>query len=504
MREPAGFHRTTRQISKPMTHCNKSKPSPLHAVKPRHVRVPGSNSGQRWKPLLALCAMLLGTVGTASAANDNLIDALLLDLGGRTSIDTANYTREPGEVGVGNMNGRTAWFVWTAPEGTPTSVRFSTYGSSYDTVINLYKRNPANPVPGVAALVAVSGAPENPALVDDDAAISVTQGNVSWTPQAGTTYLVSVGRNGGGGGATTLETTFGGVIAADGLTSFVPNDNLAGALEFTATVPTPATQIPRGQRIAGTTIGASAEAGEQTLGAASAPKGGTVWYRYRVGAVAGVFSIELANCPLEVVGDIILEAFTNSVTPTAPTFAQLTFAEENKNSSVTGTPRLVINAAANSEYYFRVTSTDGDGSAYSIRLDFNPNAPTNDLIASAVALNPALPSIRNQGEDIYSATQTDPTGFNGNTSGANVWYSWKAPSTGLVKIRALTPSAALPIASTFRYDCEVYFDTSAPTDLVFDTATQQSAGRLQRWRHAGAFVLRDQGRGLFHRDRWRQ
>ena len=100
----------------------------------------------------------------------------------------------------------------------------------------------------------------------------------------------------------------------------------------------------------------------------------------------------------------------------------------------------------------------------------------NDLIASAIALDPALPSIRNQGEDIYSATQADPTGFNGNTSGANVWYSWKAPATGLVKIRAITPSAAVPTASTFRYDCEVYFDTSGPMDLVFDTATQQSAG----------------------------
>ena len=182
-------------------------------------------------------------IAAASAANDNLIDALLLDLNGRTSIDTTNFTREPGETGAGNTNGRTAWFVWTAPEGTPTSVRFATYGSSYDTAINLYKRNSANPVAGIASLAAVSGAPENPVLVDDDAAISVTQGNVSWTPQTGTTYFISVGRNGGGGGATTLETTFGGVLAADGITSLVPNDNLAGALEFTATVTTPATQI---------------------------------------------------------------------------------------------------------------------------------------------------------------------------------------------------------------------------------------------------------------------
>lgn len=432
--------------------------------------------------LCAIAVSLLGTIATASATNDNLIDALLLDLNGRVSIDTSNYSREPNEVGAGGTNGRTAWFVWTAPEGTPASVRLSTYGSSYDTVINLYKRNGVNPVTGVASLLAVSGAPENPVLVDDDATLNVSQGSIAWTPQAGATYYLSVGRNGGGGGASTLEATFGAVLAADGLTNLIPNDNLANALEFITPVTLPATQVPLGQAVPGTTIAATAETGEQNLGAATSPRGGTVWYRYRVGATPQVFSVEVGDCPSEVVNDIILQAFSNTVTPAVPTFPQLTFAEESRTNSITGTPRLVINAAANSDYYFRVTSTDGDGSQFNIRLDFNPTAPVNDLIAAAIALDPVLPSIRNQHEDIYSATQTDPTGFNGNTSGANVWYSWKAPATGLVKIRSIAPSPTAtagnftPPASTFRYDCEVYFDTSGPTDLVFDTATQQSAG----------------------------
>jgi hypothetical protein len=33
-----------------------------------------------------------------------------------------------------------------------------------------------------------------------------------------------------------------------------------------------------------------------------------------------------------------------------------------------------------------------------------------------------------------------------------------------------------PVGSTFKYDCEIYFDTSAPKDSVFDTSTAQSAG----------------------------
>ena len=443
-------------------------------------------ASRRWNPLAAALAAILASLScpqqAEAALNDNLIDAQLVDLNGRLSFDTTSFTRETGEIGSGTVNARTAWFVWTAPLGGPASVRFATHGSSYDTIINLYKRDPLNPTPLVADLLAVSGAPENPLLVDDDAAITVTQGYVTWTPQAGTSYFISVGRNGGGGGATTLEATFGPVLAADAVTASIPNDTLAGALEIVATVTTPATQVPRSQAVPGTTISATAEAGEQTLGAASAPKGGTVWYRYRVGASAEVFSVALSDFDADAVGQVILQAFTNTVTPAAPTFAQLSFAEEDTTSSRQGQPRLVINAAANSEHYFRVTSTDGDGVLFNLRLDYNPTAPTNDLIASAVALASTLPSIRNLGENIYAATQSDPTGFNGGTSGANVWYAWRAPASGLVKIRSLAPTSVAttgnfhPLGSTFKYDCEVWFDTSAPKDTAFDTATAQSAG----------------------------
>lgn len=456
------------------------------APHPFTSRRPHFSQGNRWRSfLLALCTSLvwLGLPGSARAAlNDNLIDALLLDLNGRLSVDTTNFTKEAGETGTGNVNNRTAWFVWTAPPGGPTSVRFSTYGASYDTIINLYKRNPSNPTPQVSDLILVSGAPENPVLVDDDASINVTTGYVTWTPQAGTTYFISVGRNGTGGGSTTLEATFGPVLAADGTTSLIPNDNIAGALEIIATVTNPAIQVPRSRLVPGTTIGATAETGEQTIGGAASPRGGTVWYRYRVGATAEVFSVAVSDFNSDAVGQVILQAFTNTVTPTQPTFAQLNFAEEDVTSSLLGQPRLVINGAANAEYYFRVTSTDGDGVLFNIRLDFNPVAPVNDQIASAIALSPTLPSVRNQGEDIYSATTTDATGFNGNTSGANVWYSWKASANGLVKIRSIAPTSVAttgnfhPIGSTFKYDCEVWFDSSAPKDTVFDTMTAQSAG----------------------------
>lgn len=430
--------------------------------------------------VIALAAF--GISASAQAANDNLRDALRLLFNGRVTVDTSNYSREIGETGTGNTNSRTAWFVYTAPEGAPGVVRLSTYGSNHDTVINLYKRDlaaPSGQPPLITSLLPVSGAPENPVNVSDDATINVTTGYVAWSPQVGTTYFISVGRNGGGGGNSTLEVTFGPVTASDGTTALIPNDNFATPLEFVATVTAPTAQVPRGEDVPGTTIGATAETGEQNLNGAAAPRGGTVWYKYRTGTVPEVFSAELADVPADGVGDVILQAFTNGAAPVPPTFPDLVFEEEDRTSSITGQPRLVINAAANEDYYFRVTSTDGDGVLFNIRLDFNPIAPPNDNIASAIALPPSVPAVRNQGEDIYSATATDPTGFAGNTSGANVWYSWKAPANGLVRIRAIAPTATgttgnfHPVGSTFLFDCEVHFDTSNPTDAIFDTATAQ-------------------------------
>lgn len=418
---------------------------------------------------------------TAYAANDNLRDALLLDVGGRVAIDTTAYTRETGELGVGTTNNRTAWFVWTAPTNTPSKVRFSTYGSNHNTTINLFKRDPANTELLVTSLVPVTGAPENPLLVDDDATINVNTGYVEWTPQAGTTYYLSSGRSGAGGGNSTLEATFAAVVAADGTTQLIPNDAFTGALQFASAAPA-AGQIPRGQLVAGTTIGATAEAGEDAIVNATDPEGGTVWYKYTTGPTGEVFSVEVNGIPTNaggdagVVGDAILQAFTATG---APAIATLVFAEEDQDSSIVGTPRLVINGTANTEYFFRVTSTDGDGFNFNIRLDFNPTVPANDTIAASADLGSGpLPIVRNQGDDIYSATNTDT--FAGATSGNNVWFRWKASTSGLVRFRSIAPTATVttgnfhPDGSTFLYDTEVFYDTSEPTDTTLDPATVQN------------------------------
>ncbi len=434
--------------------------------------------------VVTACALANGAFAQHTGGfNDFLLDALRMDLDSRVSTVTTTYTTEVGEAAAPV---RTAWFAWTAPENPPALVRFSTYGSTFDTVIALYKKNIVTaPPPSLVSsltVVAPAAAPENLVVTDDDAALpAITTGYITWVPQAGITYFISVGRN-GGGGATTLETTFGAVTASDAVTAIVPNDNVASALQFTATVTLPLVQRVIGTPALATTIAATAELGEEAIGAATAPRGGSVWYRYTTGAAPEVFSVVITDSPGLVAGELFLQAFINTVAPATPTFVQLTFQEEDTVSSLYGTPRVVINGAANTEYFFRVTSNDGDGALFKIQLDYTATVPANDLIVGAIALSPALPSLRIQGENNYSATAADA--IPGFTSGANVWYSWKAPANGLVKIRAVSPSATSttgnfnPLGSTFRFDAEVYFDSTNPTDTIFTTATAQQVANF--------------------------
>src|SRR6266480_5791594 len=149
----------------------------------------------------SFCAWMMQASGLAqntNGANDYLVDALRIDLNERVTINTTGYTTEPGEPAANGT--RTAWFVWTAPLGTPTTVRFSTYGSGYNTTSALYKRA-AGSASLVTSLVPVTGAPENPVLTDDDATIGVNTGYLTWNPQVGMTYFVVAGRTAGGNGS---------------------------------------------------------------------------------------------------------------------------------------------------------------------------------------------------------------------------------------------------------------------------------------------------------------
>jgi len=236
-------------------------------------------------------------------------------------------------------------------------------------------------------------------------------------------------------------------------------------------------------------------------GSENAPTGdtditaGSVWYRYSVAATAHVFTVAIDNLPADVASasGAILQIWSNSSNAlTSPhsltTTASSTFIAQSTNNGLNGQPRIVVNGTAATTYYIRVSSTSGYAFPFSIVLDAEPAqvSPANDTVNASLggtyALPSTLPAPRVAGS-IYSATNNEIAGttVGTNRDGANVWYSWKAPASGMVTVRSLlpngvytAPNGTYPEASTFRFDCEVFFDRADPRNTFTPAAWSQN------------------------------
>ncbi len=189
--------------------------------------------------LFAGCLGLLFTQPTwAQPANDAFASAWTLTGAVVSTNGNSNGgTKETGEPNhAGRPGGRSVWFNWTAPRSA--TVRISTDGSAFNTLLGVYTGN------SVSALALVA---EN-----DDIQPGFGGNNrsrVEFLANAGTTYRVAIdGRSGGGGGGAASGAY---VLSIQTLASVVfaaPTNNsvqFAGTpipLRVDVTVPTPPVQ----------------------------------------------------------------------------------------------------------------------------------------------------------------------------------------------------------------------------------------------------------------------
>lgn len=126
--------------------------------------------------------------------NDNFTGGQIIPL--RTAIVAANSecaTKQAGEPNhAGNSGGHSVWFRWTAPNTGTLTV--STEGSSFDTVLAVYRGTTLNALTIVAA--------------DDDGGPGVTS-LISTQVTAGVTYHIAVDGFGGEAGAIALNVNLG-------------------------------------------------------------------------------------------------------------------------------------------------------------------------------------------------------------------------------------------------------------------------------------------------------
>ena len=135
------------------------------------------------------------TVTNPAIANDKLEDAIALpQSAGSTAGINVGATKEPDEPNhAGISGGKSVWWRWTAP--TAGRVRFSTTGSSFDTLLAAYTGSRVDALTPVASN-------------DDQVPDFVLQSAIAFAVQGGVTYQVAVDGYRGASGSIALDWEF--------------------------------------------------------------------------------------------------------------------------------------------------------------------------------------------------------------------------------------------------------------------------------------------------------
>jgi hypothetical protein len=184
------------------------------------------------------------------------------------------------------------------------------------------------------------------------------------------------------------------LLAAPGLAAAPANDGFDSATPLPPALPA---------TIHGDLAGASTEKGEQGTGHSS------VWYRW-VPEQSG--SVTLDACGAE--GPWKVEVYVG---------ATLTELESHPSPEQLDCQPRQMEVEAGTEYRLRVVATSSERPRFTIRLH-RSGPPSNDAPAQAVDLGSALP-LTVVGRTLEATTDSD-------RSAKDVWYSWQAPSSGVV------------------------------------------------------------------------
>lgn len=215
-------------------------------------------------------------VSSGTSVNDNFSNAVVVTvtgLGGVAYSANIAATSEPGEgvvYSVGNDPAKSIWYQWTAP--ADTTVEFSTRGSDFNTVLEVYTGST------VDGLTSVAGN-------DDVAYPNDVYSKVSFTATAGTTYMIAVD---GYSGDT-------GQVAFNWLVPLPANDDYQNA-------------FPIGEGVTTGTLFLATADGNSNADSYSTPD---VWYAYTASA-AGTLHINTCGTQDYSGLDTVLSAHVNA------------------------------------------------------------------------------------------------------------------------------------------------------------------------------------------------
>ncbi len=335
-----------------------------------------------------------GAVGTIQLAltlkalppNDAFANALPLS-GAKVSASGNNTgaTSEPGEpLNAGAIGGKSVWWKWTAPFSGSASIQ--TTGSSFDTTLGVYTGG------SVSALTSVAS--------NDDVSSTLKSSRVNFTAVTGKTYLISVDGYKGANGEISLSV------------DLVPppaNDNFSSAIVLT------------GSKTSGngSNVGGSLQTGEPKN--ANTTGGRSIWWTWTAPITASV-TISTTGSDF----DTTLGVYTGT------NVSMLTaVASSDDQSSSDKTSKVTLNAVGGRVYRISVDGYKGASGNVIVNVD-QVVPPANDSFAKRTLLVGANVTALGTNRDATSETG-DPRNA-GVAGGRSVWWSWTAPTTGLVTI----------------------------------------------------------------------
>lgn len=280
-------------------------------------------------------------------ANNDFADALpvtgLQPTINGSSIGANKEVGEPNHIGGTNAGGASIWFKWVAP--LSASVKVTTVGSDYDTVLGIYTGS------SVAALTALANND------DEDNPNNILTSLVAFSAIKGTTYYMAVDGFNGASGSVKLAVLMAG---ASGNDDFASATSLSGA---TGSVDSH-------------TVNASAETGEPPHSGTTAAS--SVWFDWQAPS-SGNFNFNTDGSDFDTVLAVYTGSAVNALTEVA--------SNDNQGVASVAAKGPAFSAGA-SQLSFAATS----GTTYHIAVD--GKAGSSGLVKlSWVAANVALPNL---------------------------------------------------------------------------------------------------------------
>jgi hypothetical protein len=339
-----------------------------------------------------LATLALAASASAAPANDNIAGAQPLStaLPLTTGATTIGATGEMGETVFGNAATESVWFVWTPSASTTAIVDLCSAGFSGGSAsfgIGVYTGGTT-----FASLTKVADV--------------AGECKLKFSAVAGTAYKIQID-------FLHAQGTFNLTLRAPNPPA---NDNFASAQGLGNGLPV---------SVGGSTIDSTFEAGEPAgLGGSGSSR--SVWYSW-TSPVTG--QVQLSGCPFETQPGSAANKTLGVYTGT--TLAGLTKVVETNNCTVE------FKALAATTYKIAFSGSIRGEGTFTLALR-QATPPSNDNLASAATIGPALP-LAVQGDNSFATIETGESslpisGLTGATH--SVWFQWTPSVTERVKLNA--------------------------------------------------------------------